>query len=134
MSGRGSQDRLELLALGAWCAAGWLMYGVLSKNHGGACVSVRWFVPFLAPGFWLLAKLLAERPEFRRDFLALSAWGLVLGGSAWEVGPWWGRVVPGYWVAFAGALLTWAAIRYFAPRAKPEVPALTSPVSEARAA
>jgi hypothetical protein len=128
---RGARDRLELLALVAWCVVGWLMYGVLSKNHGGACVSVRWFVPFLAPGFWLLAKLLAERPEFRRDFLALSAWGLVIGASAWIVGPWWMKVVPGYWVAFAGALLTWGVVRYFAPRAKPIAPPQANPAAPA---
>jgi hypothetical protein len=114
---RPGRDRPELFALVAWCAAGWLMYGVLSKNHGGLCVSVRWFVPFLVPGFWLLAKLLAERPEFRRDFAALSAWGTPLAASAWVVGPWWGRNVPLYWWVFGGSLLTWGVLRYFAWRA-----------------
>ena len=103
------------------------MYGVLSKNHGGACVSIRWFVPFLAPGFWLLAKVLVERPEFRRDFVVLALWGLPLAASAFLVGPWPFRIVPGYWVVFGGSLLTWGAVRYFTPRAKPEVPALTFP-------
>ncbi|MCI0702653.1 MAG: hypothetical protein L0241_16335, partial [Planctomycetia bacterium] len=78
LGGRGADYRTELLLLIAWCVVGWLMYGVLSKNHGGGCVSIRWFVPFLVPGFWLLTKVLKERPEFRRDFLLLSAWGLAL--------------------------------------------------------
>ncbi|MBN9120357.1 MAG: hypothetical protein J0I06_14565 [Planctomycetes bacterium] len=131
---RGSRGRVELLALGAWCVVGWLMYGVLSKNHGGACVSVRWFVPFLVPGFWLLAKLLAERPELRRDFVALAAWGVPLAASAWAVGPWWMRLVPGYWFVLGGALLTWALVRYFALRAKGEAPTQTVPVPAAPAA
>lgn len=124
--GRGS-DRVELFALGAWCVVGWLLYGVLSKNHGGGCVSIRWFVPFLAPGFWLLAKVLKERPEFRRDFLALSAWGLVLGVSAFLVGPWWPRNVPLYWWVFGGSLLTWGVVRYFAWRTKTAPPTLKLP-------
>lgn len=131
---RGAAHRTELLALVAWCAAGWLMYGALSKNHGGACVSVRWFVPFLAPGFWLLAKVLVERPDLRRDFLALAAWGAPLAASAWLVGPWWMRIVPGYWAVLGGALTTWAAVRYRAWRAKDEGPTLKLPApSEAPA-
>lgn len=107
------------------------MYGVLSKNHGGGCVSVRWFVPFLAPGFWLLAKVLAERPELRRDFVALAAWGFALSTSAWVVGPWWMRIVPGYWWVFGGALVTWGMVRYFSPRTKVNAPTQTLPAKRA---
>jgi hypothetical protein len=124
---RAARDRLELLALGAWCAMGWAMYGALSKNHGGHCVSIRWFVPFLAPGFWLLAKVLAERPEFRRDFVLLSAWGAVLSAGAWSVGTWHPRNVPFYWWVFGGSLLTWAALRWHMTRAKREPAALKLP-------
>ena len=113
---RAGRDRLELLALGAWCVIGWLMYGVLSKNHGGAGVSIRWFLPFLAPGFWLLAKVLVERPEFRRDFVVLAVCGFVLSASAFFVGPWWPRVVPLYWWVFGGSLLTWGMVRWHALR------------------
>ncbi len=130
---RPGRDRVELLTLSAWVVTGWLMYGVLSKNHGGACVSVRWFVPFLVPGFWLLAKVLKERPEYRRDFAVLALWGLPLAASAWLVGTWWMRNVPGYWWVFGGSLLTWGIVRYTAPRAKPEAPAVpwTAPASRA---
>lgn len=130
---RAGRERAELLALAAWCLAGWLMYGVLSKNHGGACVSVRWFVPFLVPGFWLLAVLLKERPEFRRDFAALAAWGAVLAASAWSVGPCWMRVVPAYWWVFGGSLLTWAVVRGTANRGAMPAPA-ARPEPAARAA
>lgn len=130
---RPGRDRVELLALGAWCVVGWLMYGVLSKNHGGGCVSIRWFVPFLAPGFWLLAKVLTERPEFRRDFVALAVWGSVLAAGAWVVGPWWLRNVPFYWWVFGGSLLTWGAVRATAPRPKREA-TLAFPAPKSRAA
>lgn len=79
---------------------------------GGACCSVRWFVPFLAPGYWLLAMLLRDRPEFRADFLALSAWGAVLGGIMWSIGPWTQRMVPLMWPVVGCALLTWGAIEW----------------------
>ncbi len=131
---RATPHRVELLALCGWCAAGWLMYGALSKNHGGACVSIRWFLPFLAPGFWLLAKVLAERPTLRRDFVAISVWGVPLAASAWLVGPWCMGVVPGNWFAFAGALVTWGTLRYRAWRAKGELATLKLPApSEAPA-
>ncbi len=107
----GKRHRTELLALLAWCVAGWLLYGVLSKNHGGWCVSIRWFVPFLVPGFWLLARLLSERPELRSDFVLLSLWSGVLAVSAWTVGAWWPRNVPLYWWCFGGILVSWGVLR-----------------------
>jgi hypothetical protein len=128
---RGSRDRAELLALGAWCVVGWLLYGVLSKNHGGWCVSIRWFVPFLAPGFWLLAKVLAERPEFRHDFVLLSVWGLVLSAGGWVVGTWHPRNVPLYWWVFGGSLVTWGMLRWHAAREKAEPATLRSPAPAA---
>jgi hypothetical protein len=131
----GRPYRLELLALFAWCVAGWLLYGALSKNHGGWCVSIRWFVPFLAPGFWLLARVLAERPELRRDFVLLSLWGGVLAASAWMVGTWWPRNVPLYWWCFGGTLASWGALRYRAWRANRSPATLKLPApGEARRA
>ncbi|MBY0456461.1 MAG: hypothetical protein K2V38_03930, partial [Gemmataceae bacterium] len=80
--------RVELVALLGWCVVAWLVYSVLSDNYGGGCASVRWFVPFLVPLFWLLARLLAERPGFRPDFAVLAGFGLVLAYRMWEPGPW----------------------------------------------
>jgi hypothetical protein len=45
-------------------------------------------VPFLVPGYWLLAHLLVHFPRYRADFVALSGWGLLLGAAMWTVGPW----------------------------------------------
>jgi hypothetical protein len=108
----GHAGRAELLGLLAWCTATWLLFAVLSNNMGGACCSVRWFVPFLAPAYWLLAILLRDRPEFRADFIVLSVWGAVLGGIMWWIGPWTQRMVPLMWPVVGGALLTWGAIEW----------------------
>jgi hypothetical protein len=102
--------RPELLALLGWCTATWLMYGVLSNNMGGGCCSIRWFVPFLAPGFWWLAVLLRERPEFRPDFVVLSGWGAVLAGLMWWKGPWTLRMIPLMWPVVGAAVLTWGIV------------------------
>jgi hypothetical protein len=110
------RGRFELSAMLGWCAATWLLYAVLSNNMGGGCCSVRWFVPFLAPGFWLLAVVLRDRPRHRAAFLALSAWGVVLAGIMWWKGPWAMRMVPLMWPVVGCALLTWGIV---AARRKP---------------
>jgi MFS family permease len=80
--------RAELVLILGWCAGLWVMYAVLSNNHGGVCCSVRWFVPFLAPGYWALALFLRDCPHYRRDFLVLSIWGALLSAVLWWSGPW----------------------------------------------
>ena len=94
---------LPELALAFAMAVGVLaVYWLGSVNYGGGCLSVRWFVPLLAPGFYALAVLLKERPACWRPFVALSRWGVVLGVLMWRVGPWTNHVVPGYWLVVAG--------------------------------
>ena len=114
---RPGRDRVELIGLVAWAVVGWALYTLLSNNRGGGCVSVRWFLPFLVPGFWVLARLLAEYPQFRPDFVALAAWGAVLGAVMWWGGPWRLRMVPMYWPILGAALITWAVVRWRALRA-----------------
>ena len=94
----------------AWCTLTWLMYAVLSNNMGGGCCSVRWFVPFLAPGFWWLALVLRDRPERRPEFVALAAWGAVLAGLMWWKGPWAMRMVPMMWPVVGMALIAWGVV------------------------
>jgi hypothetical protein len=113
---RPSPHRPVVLAGLAWCAATWGLYSLMSNNYGGVCCSVRWFVPFLAPGFLLLAVYLTHQPERARDLAALAAWGAVLGAVMWLGGPWSARMVPGLWPIVAGALLTWLAVRLPWPR------------------
>jgi hypothetical protein len=103
---RRSRLRPEVIFGLCWCAATWLMYAVLSNNHGGGCLSIRWFVPFLAPAWLLLWVYLSEAPGARPVFAVLSAWGLLLGMLMWRVGPWTLRMAPFLWPIVAAALLS----------------------------
>src|SRR5262249_6106436 len=111
---RPGPDRIEQAALAGWCVVVWAIYAVLSDNFGGSCLTVRWFVPFLVPGFWPLARLLAEWRTFRIDFAVLTFWGLVLAYHMWPLGPWALVPIPHFWdVAWAG-LWAWFVARVLA--------------------
>src|SRR5262249_37609508 len=66
-----------LFALGL-CGGVWLMYAINSNNSSGKCLSIRWFVPLLAPAYFLLALVLKRCPHALRDLLILSAGGAAL--------------------------------------------------------
>jgi hypothetical protein len=119
--------RGELVGLLGWCTLTWLLYGVLSNNMGGGCCSVRWFVPFLAPGFWLLAVVLRDRPDLRPDFVTLAVWGSVLAGLMWWKGPWAMRMVPLMWPVVGCALLSWGVVAYRRGKHRPRVTTTESP-------
>jgi hypothetical protein len=78
----------ELLALGGWAVATWLLYGALSVNFSGDCCSIRWFVPLLAPGYFGLAVLVRDDVRYRCGLWLLSALGLPLAAMMWWQGPW----------------------------------------------
>jgi hypothetical protein len=101
----------EVVMAVAWCGVTWLVYAVGSTNSGGLCCSIRWFVPLLAPGYFVLAVLLRELPDRRRDFAALSVWGMAMAAVMWQRGPWMPRLVPYWWAYVGGGLLTWALAR-----------------------
>ena len=103
--------RAELAALGSWCVAVWLLYAVLSNNYGGACCSVRWFLPMLAPGWLILGLMLRDRPAAHGEFLWLSGCGAVLAWSMVAVGPWTLRMVPGMWPVVGVAVVGWLIVR-----------------------
>lgn len=111
---RPGPDRIELAALGVWCVAVWAIYSVLSDNAGGACLTIRWFVPLLVPGFWLLARLLTDWRTFRLDFVVLTFWGLVLSWHTWSVGPWTIDPIPHFWDVAWAALWSWGVARVVA--------------------
>ena len=93
-----------VFALGVM-ACGWLIYGVLSTNRSGVALSIRWFVPLLAPAFYVLGLHLRERAADRPLFLALSVIGVAMGLTAWAGGPWVARV-PLFWWWVSTAILT----------------------------
>lgn len=100
----------ELAALMAWCGLTWLMYALLSNNMGGQCCSVRWFVPFLVPGLWLLALQLREKPRLIPQFGVLTAGGVVLAALMWREGPWARHMIPAMWPVVGTTLLIWGAV------------------------
>ena len=104
---RRREGRPETLLALAWCGGVWMAYAATSTNLSGVCCSIRWFVPLLAPGYYLLALLLRDRPQWRRDFLILSSWGVVMGVLMAREGAWMSHMVPGYWVLYVGALVCW---------------------------
>ncbi len=106
----------EVLLGGCWAGGTWLAYALSSNNSSGACCSIRWFVPLLAPGYYVLAIYLRDYPAYRRDFLVLSGWGLALGGLMWVGGPWRLNLVPLFWPIQAAALLSWGYCGYLRRR------------------
>jgi hypothetical protein len=96
--------RPEVVAAAAWMAGTWLLYALMSNNYSGACLSVRWFVPLLAPAYYLLGQYLRDHPERVRELAVLSGAGAVLGLLMWLAGPWSMRMVPLFWPIQALAL------------------------------
>lgn len=101
----------EILCALAWSAGTWLVYAVGSTNSSGLAASIRWFVPLLAPAYYLTALFLRERPGYYVDFIILSAWGLVMAVLMWWKGPWMPRMVPFFWPLQGAALLSWLVFR-----------------------
>jgi hypothetical protein len=122
--------RPELLAALLMSVGTWLAYSAGSTNHAGLCCSVRWFVPLLGPGWLVLALLLRDHPQYRREFLVLCGWGLLLGPRFAMHGTWSERMVPEFWPVLCLALVAWvwcANKRRLQLRHQPDAPARVSP-------
>jgi hypothetical protein len=110
--GRNRVEGLPEVAFGcSWAVLTWLAYGLTSTNSSGLCCSIRWFVPLLAPGYFVLALLLRHYPDCWRDLLLLSGWGALLAIIMWSQGPWMQHLVPGFWPIQAAAVLSWGVCR-----------------------
>src|SRR5262245_16084483 len=105
------KEKPEYLCGMAWCAGAYLMYATLSNNYAGGCLSIRWFVPLLAPAFLALALLLRQRPELTGEFAILSCWNVVWIAPAWWYGPWWRPPLLLYWIVLACGLTHWGIYR-----------------------
>jgi hypothetical protein len=97
----------EILSAACWFVVTWLAYALLSTNYSGGSASIRWFVPLLAAGYYVLAVLLREQPQYRQDLLILSGWGAVMAALMWWKGPWMKHMVPFFWPLQVAALLSW---------------------------
>jgi hypothetical protein len=105
---RRAREWPELLWAACWSGATWLTYSFLSNNYAGACCSIRWLVPLLAPGYFVLALFLRDYPRFGWVLLVISVWECVLVVFAWQRGPWQAAHRPMVWLTWAGLLLTGA--------------------------
>lgn len=121
----GQHRRGILWAVG--CSAGtWLLYAATSNNSSGQCCTIRWFVPLLAPAYYVLALVVRLAPRHRVDFLVLSVWGTLLVALMRE-GPWMKHMVPFFWPIQAAALASWAFCHHWRHRPGSEAsPALAS--------
>jgi hypothetical protein len=97
----------EILFAACWCGGTWLAYALTSDNYSGACCSIRWFVPLLAPAYYVLAMFLREQPRYHGGLLLLSVWGALLAGLMWWYGPWIRHMVPLFWPIQAAGLVGW---------------------------
>jgi hypothetical protein len=108
---RRSHHLPETLCAIAWSCGTWLVYAAGSTNSSGYAASIRWFVPLLAPAYFVIALYVRERPAYRTDFLILSGWGVIMAALMWWKGPWMQRMVPFFWPIQSLALLSWLIYR-----------------------
>jgi hypothetical protein len=88
-------------------AMSWGVYSWGSTNYSGMCISVRWLLPCLAPGYYALAIYVRERPQVWPEVLLFCAWSVPLGLIMAWCGPWYGHVVPGLWLLWGMTLASW---------------------------
>ena len=101
----GAPELPEVLFAYCLCGGVWLAYAVNSNNASGQCLSIRWFVPLLAPAYYLLAVGLKRCPRALRDLLLLGLGGAALTALGCWYGPWIHHLLPGFWPVQAAALL-----------------------------
>lgn len=95
----------EIIFALAWTIGTVLLYSAASNNYSGLCYSIRWFVPLLAPCFFILAIAIRDIPWMRSMMTVLSLGGAYL--TLWMCirGPWTNRMPPGFWVVQGLTLL-----------------------------
>lgn len=123
----------EVLCAAAWVGGTWMAYALTSNNSSGLCCSIRWFVPLLAPAYYLLTLFLKRWPDYLGDLVVLSGGGTVLSAIMWHYGPWITHMVPLFWPIQAATLVAWLAWRTRFQR-MPSVSALPAPTAFERAA
>ncbi len=97
LAGRRVRELPEVLFAVIFCTGTWLAYAGASNNYSGSCCSIRWFVPFLAPAYFILAVLVRDDVIYRRAFFVLTAFGVLFGAIMWYRGPWYHLTLPYFW-------------------------------------
>jgi hypothetical protein len=99
----------------AYCAllifGSWAVYAAGSKNNGGLCCSIRWFVPLLIPSYWLLIRSLARAPETFKQLQVFTIFGFALTIAMFWVGPWGEPSRWIYWPLVGAALVAFYGMR-----------------------
>jgi hypothetical protein len=96
-----------------WCGGAFAAYAATSNNFSGLCISVRWFVPMLAPAYLVLALLLRDRPQFARDLTVLTAVNAIWAAIAWQTGWYSSPPLAWHWMIMTAGLGAWGSL-YFA--------------------
>ncbi|HLW67947.1 MAG TPA: hypothetical protein VKS79_21700, partial [Gemmataceae bacterium] len=101
------REKPALFCFLLWSAATTMVYAANSNNYSGYCVSVRWFVPLLAPAFLALGLYWRDCPPARAGMLILGAWGMVWGAICWWYGPWQAPPLRFFWCILALGCSQW---------------------------
>jgi hypothetical protein len=72
----------------SWCVATWAIYAVFSTNYAGQCLSIRWFIPLIAPGYMVLAIYMKHFPRHAWALAAVSVYSAYFALDSWQRGPW----------------------------------------------
>jgi hypothetical protein len=115
------RERPGVLWALACCVGTWILYASTSNNSSGQCLSIRWFVPLLAPAYYLLALWLRQQPRARAPFLVLSAVGGMEVLRMGE-GPWSKHMVPSFWLLQEVALVGWGCCHWLVRREESMLP------------
>lgn len=92
------KDKSLLVFAVLFSAGAFLAYAVSSNNYSGRCLSIRWFVPLLAPAYLMLGLALRARPSLIRYLIALSTSSAIWAALAWFIGPWQTPPLIWYWI------------------------------------
>lgn len=107
------KEKPEFVCMLVFSVLAFVVYAVTSNNYSGRCLSIRWFVPLLAPAYIAIALAVRARPEFAKFFvpfaLAGAAWSLL----AWRDGPWTSPPLVQLWVISS---LAWIAFGWLLAR------------------
>ena len=102
------ERRPEFLFATLVCAGTWLLYALGSSNYSGLAASIRWFVPLLAPAYFVLMLALKAKPVLAEPFKVLTDFGVVLTAAVFWVGPWRNPNPLLFWTIVTLALLAFA--------------------------
>jgi hypothetical protein len=108
-----SPEKRSLLVVGiAWMLLTSLAYGLASTNYSGECLSIRWFVPLLAPAFFLVVLWLRTDESRLRELQLLTLFGTILTLAGVWSGPWTRLPLALFWMIVPTTGVAWVGCRW----------------------